>query len=97
MMNKEIPYYMFDEKGNSQVMLSNGEAYIDDEDLKDVLDYYQELLRELSFYLARETFSCFSKILEKPATLKDTVEFIMSKYDKLEIYDLPQEVNKKTR
>ena len=35
-MSKEIPYYTLDEEGNSQSMTS-GEAYIDDEDLKDLL------------------------------------------------------------
>ena len=32
-MSKEIPYYTLDEDGNSQSISSNGEAYIDDEDL----------------------------------------------------------------
>lgn len=35
-MSKEIPYYTLDDEGNSQSMTS-GEAYIDDEDLKDLL------------------------------------------------------------
>jgi uncharacterized protein YeeX (DUF496 family) len=36
-MAKEIPYYTLDEDGNSKVMTSNGEAYIDDDDLKELL------------------------------------------------------------
>ena len=36
-MAKEIPYYTLDEDGNSESMASNGEAYIDDDDLKEVL------------------------------------------------------------
>lgn len=36
-MVKEIPYYTLDEDGNSQSISSNGEAYIDDEDLKELL------------------------------------------------------------
>ena len=36
-MVKEVPYYTLDENGNSQCMSSNGEAYIDDEDLRELL------------------------------------------------------------
>ena len=36
-MAKEIPYYAFDEDGNSEHISSNGEAYIDDDDLRDLL------------------------------------------------------------
>ena len=36
-MAKKIPYYALDEDGNSQVFSSNGEAYIDDGDLKELL------------------------------------------------------------
>lgn len=36
-MTKEIPYYTLDEDGNSQSISSNGEAYIDDGDLKALL------------------------------------------------------------
>lgn len=36
-MTKEIPYYALDEEGNSVSMASNGEAYIDDGDLKELL------------------------------------------------------------
>jgi hypothetical protein len=36
-MAKEIPYYSLDEDGNSQSISSNGEAYIDDGDLKELL------------------------------------------------------------
>ena len=35
-MAKEIPYYTLDEDGNSESMASNGEAYIDDDDLKEI-------------------------------------------------------------
>ncbi|MEE0938500.1 hypothetical protein [Methanobrevibacter sp.] len=36
-MVKEVPYYTLDENGNSQCISSNGEAYIDDEDLRELL------------------------------------------------------------
>ena len=36
-MVNEIPYYTLDEDGNSQSISSNNEAYIDDEDLKELL------------------------------------------------------------
>lgn len=36
-MTQEIPYYTLDEKGNSELISSNGEAYIDDGDLKELL------------------------------------------------------------
>ncbi|MDO5859688.1 hypothetical protein [Methanobrevibacter sp.] len=36
-MNKEVPYYILDEDGNSQSITSNNEAYIDDEDLRELL------------------------------------------------------------
>ena len=36
-MTKEIPYYTLDENGNTQTTSSNKEAYIDDEDLKELL------------------------------------------------------------
>lgn len=36
-MAKEIPYYTLDDDGNSTHVSSNGEAYIDDDDLKDLL------------------------------------------------------------
>lgn len=36
-MTKEIPYYTLDEDGSSQSISSNGEAYIDDGDLKELL------------------------------------------------------------
>ncbi|MBQ9160667.1 MAG: hypothetical protein IJ122_05015 [Methanobrevibacter sp.] len=36
-MVKEIPYYLFDEEGESEAVKSNGEAYIDDNDLKELL------------------------------------------------------------
>ena len=35
-MSKEIPYYTLDEEGNSQ-SITSGEAYLDDEDLKELL------------------------------------------------------------
>lgn len=34
---KEIPYYKLDEEGNSEFMDSNAEAYIDDDDLRELL------------------------------------------------------------
>ena len=34
---KEVPYYMLDEEGNSEFISPNAEAYIDDEDLKELL------------------------------------------------------------
>lgn len=36
-MAKEVPYYTFDEDGNTECNSSNGEAYIDDEDLRELL------------------------------------------------------------
>ena len=102
--NHEVDYeeykeIFYDLKLTSRAYASLKEKNVkeDDEDLKDVLDYYQELLQELSFYLARETFNCFSKKLGKPATLRDTMGYIMSKYGNLEIFDLPQEVVNKRR
>ena len=34
---KEVPYYALDGEGNSKCISSNGEAYIDDNDLKELL------------------------------------------------------------
>ena len=39
-MEKEIPYYVFDEEGFAEAENSNGEAYIDDDELKDLLLEY---------------------------------------------------------
>ena len=36
-MTKEVPYYTIDEEGNSEAVTANAEAYIDDNDLKDLL------------------------------------------------------------
>ena len=36
-MQNEIPYYILDEEGNVESFSSNAEAYIDDNDLKDLL------------------------------------------------------------
>ena len=36
-MNKEIPYYILDLKGNSERLSSDNPAYIDDEDLRELL------------------------------------------------------------
>ena len=36
-MEKEIPYYIFDEEGIIESISSNKEAYIDDNDLKELL------------------------------------------------------------
>ena len=36
-MSKEIPYYTLDEEGNTDVVASSGEAYIDDGELKEML------------------------------------------------------------
>ena len=36
-MKKEIPYYALDDDGNLESFTSNAEAYIDDEDLKQLL------------------------------------------------------------
>ncbi|WP_298521830.1 hypothetical protein [uncultured Methanobrevibacter sp.] len=33
----KVPYYVFDEDDESRLMSENGEAYIDDGDLKDLL------------------------------------------------------------
>ena len=37
LMDKNIPYYLSDEEGNVESFISNGEAYIDDNDLKELL------------------------------------------------------------
>lgn len=37
LMEKEITYYMLDEEGVAETVSPNREAYIDDEDLKDLL------------------------------------------------------------
>jgi Ca2+-binding EF-hand superfamily protein len=34
---KEVPYYILDEEGNSEFIAPNAEAYIDDDDLKELL------------------------------------------------------------
>ena len=39
-MEKEIPYYVFVEEGSAEAENSNGEAYIDDDELKDLLLEY---------------------------------------------------------
>ena len=36
-MTKEVPYYTIDDEGNSEVVTSNPEAYIDDGDLRELL------------------------------------------------------------
>lgn len=36
-MNKDIPYYILDLKGNSQKLSSDNPAYIDDNELRDLL------------------------------------------------------------
>lgn len=44
-MNKEIPYYAFDETDTSKII--DGEAYIDDGDLKEMLlDYLGDKISE---------------------------------------------------
>lgn len=36
-MTKEVPYYILDEDGNIESVKSKGEAYIDDDDLRELL------------------------------------------------------------
>ena len=36
-MEKEVPYYILDKDGSVERMSSNSEAYIDDDDLKELL------------------------------------------------------------
>ena len=36
-MSKNVPYYMFDKDGNSDCIFYDGQAYIDDNDLKELL------------------------------------------------------------
>ncbi len=36
-MVKEIPYYLFDDEGENEAVSSEGEAYIDDDDLRELL------------------------------------------------------------
>ena len=49
-MNKEIPYYILDLKGNSERLSSNNPAYIDDEELRDGLGY-TVLTKTLQFFI----------------------------------------------
>ena len=52
-MAKDVPYYTLDEDGNSEFISSNGEAYIDDGDLKELLldllgdDVSEEAIQEI--------------------------------------------------
>lgn len=52
-MTKDVPYYTLDEDGNSELTSSNGEAYIDDGDLKELLldllgdDVSEEAIQEI--------------------------------------------------
>ena len=52
-MTKDVPYYTLDEDGNSEFISSNGEAYIDDGDLKELLldllgdDVSEEAIQEI--------------------------------------------------
>ena len=36
-MDKNVPYYILDEEGNVESFISNGEPYIDDNELKELL------------------------------------------------------------
>ena len=36
-MANEVPYYTLDEDGNSELIVSGNEAYIDDDDLRELL------------------------------------------------------------
>lgn len=42
-MEKNIPYYTLDDEGNCEFNVSDGQAYIDDDDLKELL---QDFLRD---------------------------------------------------
>ena len=60
-MVKEVPYYTLDEEGNSQCMPSNGEAYIDDEDLRELLiDFLGDSVSE---ELKNKTFIYNDKVI----------------------------------
>ena len=62
-MAKNVPYYMLDEEGNSEFISSNGEAYIDDGDLKELLlellgdDVSEEAIQEILEAASNEDLS----------------------------------------
>ena len=62
-MPKDVPYYMLDEDGNSEFISSNGEAYIDDGDLKELLlellgdDVSEEAIQEILEAASNEDLS----------------------------------------
>ena len=62
-MAKEVPYYILDEKGNSEYVPSNGEAYIDDDDLRELLiellgdDISEEEIQEILDAASNEDMS----------------------------------------
>jgi hypothetical protein len=62
-MAKDVPYYMLDEEGNSEFISSNGEAYIDDGDLKELLfellgdDVSEEAIQEILEAASNEDLS----------------------------------------
>lgn len=72
-MVKEVPYYTFSEDGNSQSLNTEGEAYIDDNDLKELLiellgdDVSDEAIQEILDASSDEDISEeeFDKLLDE--------------------------------
>lgn len=72
-MTKEIPYYSLDEEGNSTSMTLNGEAYIDDGDLENLLiellgdDVSQEEIQKILEAASDENLSeeDFDKLIDE--------------------------------
>ena len=62
-MAKDVPYYTLDEDGNSEFVSSNGEAYIDDDDLRQLLldllgeDVSDESIQEILEAASNENLS----------------------------------------
>ena len=72
-MPKNVPYYKIDEEGNSECITSNGEAYIDDDDLKDLLiellgdDISEDEIQKILEAASDETLSeeAFDKLIDE--------------------------------
>lgn len=70
---EEIPYYVYDEDEKSRKMSENGEAYIDDDDLRDLLLEYlgdkvsEEEIQKILKAASDETLSedDFDKLLDE--------------------------------
>lgn len=58
------------------------------EDYQDALADYKDIINELNTYLANETYKCFTRILNEPATVGNVVAYINQKYQKYNIINL---------